>query len=144
MLIPDRVYERLLRNADRDEPSGCLISRYSLGSHGYAQIGWTDLETGRSIVTLAHRAVWIHERGELDEGMTVDHRQGLCSKSCIELTHLRELTNFENGRRQQGRDWPLGQCARGHSNNYLVKRKRGLRCLLCEREDTRAYRARRR
>lgn len=121
MVIPERVYERLMRSADRNPETGCLVSRYSAGSHGYAQIGWS--EDGQQHMALAHRAVWIHERGPLTDGMTVDHRQGACDKKCIEILHLRELTNRENARRNQGFDWPLGAiCWRGHGEDQLRSR----------------------
>lgn len=113
IITPARVRERIIHWADRDEQTGCLVSRYSVGSHGYAQIGWH--EGGRRIVTLAHRALWIAERGPIPEGMTVDHEE--ChNRKCVEITHLRLLTNLDNARRNKaGRDWPLdGTCIRGH------------------------------
>jgi hypothetical protein len=63
-----RHYERIIAYADRDEATGCLISRYSVGSHGYAQ-AWTGF------VTLAHLAVWHYVHGPVPEGMTVDHKE---------------------------------------------------------------------
>lgn len=124
--VPERVYQRLVHNADRDEPTGCLISRYSVGSHGYAQIGWQEPGDKRSRVTLAHRAVWIYTNGPIPEGMTIDHRQGLCSRKCIEITHLRMISNLENARRNQGKDWPAGAiCWRGHDEGHLVPKRRG-------------------
>jgi hypothetical protein len=133
--IPDRVLERVLVNADRDIASGCLISRYSVGSHGYAQIGWWA--DGKSHMVLAHRAAWIAQLGEITAGMTLDHT---CKKKkCIEVDHLRELTNYENARRHSGRDWPLGQCARGHDDTHLVQRGRHRVCGLCAADDQAAY-----
>jgi hypothetical protein len=136
MQIPDRVYERLILHADRDPVSGCLISRYSTTAQGYAQIGW--VEGGKTIMTLAHRAVWAHENREIGVGMTIDHQHSVCtSRKCVEITHLREFSNYENARRTNGRDWPLGFCVNGHGNEHLVERKKGdrvrLQCLICER-----------
>ena len=122
--VPERVYQRVIHNADRDPVSGCLISRYSKGTHGYSQIGWC--EEGKQHVTLGHRVVWIHQNGPIPDGMTVDHRQGLCSRMCVEIAHLRLIPNQENGRRNQGRDWPIGAiCWRGHGPESLIRVKRG-------------------
>lgn len=106
--MPDHV-ARVLAHADRDETSGCLVSRYSLGSHGYAQ-GWNGK------VTLCHLIVWVGTHGPIPQGMTVDHT---CrNKQCVEITHLRLLPNLENARRTNGRDWPLGTCINGHGPEF--------------------------
>lgn len=39
--VPERVAQRAYERVDVDE-NGCWISRYSVASHGYAQIGWQD------------------------------------------------------------------------------------------------------
>lgn len=116
--IPARVAERAFNNWE-PSPSGCRISRYSVASHGYAQIGWQD-EDKRMRSTTAHRAAWTHVHGQIPEGVTIDHRP-TCDHRCVNTDHLRKLTNFENGRRTNGRDWPLGQCAQGHSNEHLIQ-----------------------
>jgi len=147
-LIPEKVYQRVVHNADRDERTGCLVSRYSVGSHGYAQIGWK--EDGKYHGTLCHLAVWRYINGPTSAGQTVDHEK--CrNRRCVEITHLRLLSNYENARRTNGRDWPLGQCINGHDNCHLVVRKSSGRngkskrvCLLCEREWRRRYRAKKR
>lgn len=112
--IPLRAAKRAAENfVQVDE---CHISTYSTGSHGYAQIGWQD-KSGR-FMTTAHRAAWVYARGQIPNGMTIDH---ICkNRRCIRVDHLRLLTNFENARRTSGRDWPLGQCANGHPNDELV------------------------
>jgi hypothetical protein len=143
--IPERVYQRLLAWADRDESTGCLVSRYSVGSHGYAQVGWVD--AGKRTMMLAHRAVWIYANGPIAEGMTIDHRQGVCSPKCIEITHLRELTNYENARRNRGDDFPLGQCQHGHPDSMIRTYSRSggkttLGCSGCRADMQRRYRAR--
>ena len=138
--IPERVYERIIHWADRapareDQEVGCLISRYSVGSHGYAQIGWN--EGGKRTVTLAHLALWRYLRGQITEGMTVDHQ---CkTKKCVEESHLRLLSNFDNARRTGGRDWPLGQCANGHPDSEQYKVGKRTRCRSCQRIFNRRY-----
>jgi hypothetical protein len=107
-----RAYQRVIQHADRDETTGCLISRYSVGSHGYAQAF-----DGK--VTLAHLVVWRYVNGPVEDGMTVDHQ--VChNRRCVEITHLRLLPNLENARRTDGRDWPLGLCAQGHDESWWM------------------------
>jgi len=107
----------VIAHADRDETTGCLISRYSVGSHGYAQ-AWDGEH-----VTLAHLLVWRYVNGPVPKGVTVDHRE--CSnRRCIEITHLRLLVNLENARRTRSRDWPLGFCAQGHDEAWWMPKTR--------------------
>jgi hypothetical protein len=121
ILIPKRVTRRAYSNVTVDE-SGCWISNYSTGSHGYAQIQWQ--EAGVQYNTTAHRASWTHVNGPIADGYTVDH---LCRKRrCVNPDHLRLLSNFDNGRRND-RDWPLGQCANGHPDSELIVLKSGRR-----------------
>ena len=51
--VPERVAERAFLRRDENE-SGCWISRYSVSTHGYAQIGWSD--GTKTNMVLAHRA----------------------------------------------------------------------------------------
>ncbi|AEL98096.1 HNH domain protein [Mycobacterium phage Eureka] len=138
IVIPERVAQRAYMKWEPDE-NGCYISTYSTASHGYAQIGWQD--PGYRQIVLAHRAAWTHVHGQIPEGMTIDHRP-TCDRRCVNVSHLRMLTNFENARRTFGRDWPLGQCLHGHDNTHLVREPNGrMRCILCRRERRRrAYR----
>jgi hypothetical protein len=139
-VIPERVYQRVIRKADWID--GCLVSRYSAASHGYAQVGWH--EDGVRYVTLCHLVVWRYVRGDIPDGMTVDH-QTCHNRKCVNIAHLRLLSNFENGRRTHGRDWPLGQCINGHSNDLLVTESDGRRrCPVCKTESQRRYRERKR
>lgn len=92
MTIPERVVERVITNID--VVGECWISRYSIGSHGYSQIGWKD--GGRRFATLCHRVAWVHVFGPIPEGMTVDH---ICrQRRCVNPAHLRLLTNVDNAR----------------------------------------------
>jgi HNH endonuclease len=139
-VTPQRVIERALASLGPPDENGCRHSGYSVGGHGYAQVGWN--EGGRSHMRLVHRVVWEAHNGEVPEGMTVDHTCHV--KKCGEIGHLRLLTNFDNARRTSGRDWPLGQCIRGHSDEHLHTSPNGrTRCRKCKADDQRAYRARR-
>jgi len=125
VVIPDRVKERA---HERWEPDGdCWISTYSTGSHGYAQIGWGV--QGKSHIVLAHRASWEHVNGPVPQGMTIDH---LCKqRQCVNPAHHRVLPNYENARRTGGRDWPLGECVNGHSNDHLKEYDGRRHCSIC-------------
>jgi hypothetical protein len=118
---PRRVLERARDRWD-DGSHGCRISTYSVGSHGYAQLGWYADRTNHMV--LAHRGAWEAERGPIPEGMT-DH---MCKqRRCVNVLHLRLLTNHENARRNTGRDMPLGRCrprARRQRAAALLARRR--------------------
>lgn len=138
--IPDRVALRALRRFAVDE-SGCHVSTYSVGSHGYAQIGWHDADRGQRVMVGAHRAAWSAVYGQVPDGMTIDH---LCkNRRCVNVAHLRLMSNFENARRTDGQDWPVGTCVNGHPNELLVKRGSKLVCSVCAAQWQRDNRARR-
>ena len=139
LVIPARIAERA--SSFYEVEGECWISGYSIGSHGYAQIGWHESGGGRRATT-AHRAAWVGaRRRQIPEGMTIDHT---CkNRQCVRPDHLRLLSNFENARRTSGRDWPLGQCVNGHPNAELILTDGGrrIRCRVCRGEYQRRYRA---
>lgn len=139
MVIPDHVAKRAAENYVTDD-HGCQLSTYSIGSHGYPQIGWNLAGSRRT--TTAHRAAWVNARGQIAEGMTVDH---ICkNRRCVNVDHLRLLTNFENARRTNGRDWKLGECVNGHLNEFLKTEPSGKRkCMKCNLIHQANYRMRR-
>lgn len=136
--IPLRVITRATQRFVLDPSTGCHVSTYSTGSHGYAQIGWWDRIKGGSVMTLVHRVVWEDAFGEIPEGMTVDH---MCKRrACCNVEHLRLLSNFENARRTSGRDWPVGRCINGHPNSELHTQPNGRRvCRPCHNDSQRRY-----
>jgi len=138
IVIPDRVAERAATRYIVNG-NGCHISTYSTASHGYAQIGWKD--PGYRQVVTAHRAAWVYHHGQqIPEGMTIDHT---CKeRRCVNPEHLRVLTNFENARRTRGRDWELGECVNGHSNEHLEQDPAGKwSCRPCRLEYSRRWNA---
>lgn len=107
-----------------DATTGCHVSTYSVAGHGYAQIGWHTKGDKRRGTT-AHRAAWVAATGkQIPDGMVVDH---LCkNRRCVNVEHLRVLSNFDNARRTYGRDWPLGdgECINGHpASSYAPRAK---------------------
>lgn len=140
IVIPERVAERAATKWD-DNGDGCWISTYSVLPSGYAQIGWN--EHREQYGTTAHRAAWVYfTKEQIPAGMVIDH---LCrNKRCVNPDHLRMITNFENARRTRGRDWKLGECANGHSNDHLYWDGWHYRCKPCVQEQQRRYREKRR
>lgn len=140
IVIPERVAKRAATKYVENE-DGCWISTYSVASHGYAQIGWQD--PGYRQVVTAHRAAWVYFTGEqIPEGMTIDHT---CkNRACVNPDHLRMTTNFENARRTYGRDWKMGECANGHSNENLEWDGQRYRCKPCNLLYQRRYREKKR
>lgn len=68
--VPERVAARAIANVDK-QADGCWISRYSVASHGYSQVGWQD--KGERHLVLGHRAAWVAVHGQVPLGMTIDH-----------------------------------------------------------------------
>lgn len=144
--VPARVAERAFLRREVSA-TRCWVSTYSTASHGYAQIGWQ--ENGNRHIVLAHKASWIHVNGQMQVGLTLDHT---CkNRRCVNPDHLRVLSNQENSRRNQGDDWPMGECRNGHVGAKQVPDKRraksgriyvGYRCIECKRDYQRRYRAR--
>ncbi len=88
--------------------------------------------THRGLQTNAHRVSWILLRGEIPEGLTLDH---LCqNKRCVNPDHLEPVTRGENARR-----YMLGRthCKNGHEFNPIntrIAKKDGRRqCRICHR-----------
>lgn len=136
--VPERVAQRAIANVDK-RPDGCWISRYSVGTHGYAQIGWQSSGTSHGV--LAHRAAWVAVNGQVPMGTTLDHTCKV--RRCVNPAHLRLLSNIENARRNQGDDFPMGGCRNGHPNTALVplarrtksgERRWGLTCSICTKD----------
>ncbi len=129
MATPERVVARLLANTSEAD-GGCIVSLYSVGSHGYSQIGWT--EGGKSRMRLGHRVAWEAEHGPIPDGLTIDH---ICrNRRCINVAHLRLLSNVENAR--MNGNWAKTHCVRGHefTEDNTYRDKRGHRdCRACWR-----------
>lgn len=128
--IPVRVAERAATKYLMVD--GHHLSTYSIASHGYAQIGWKG-DDGKMRGTTAHRAAWVHHNGrQIPVGMTVDHNQDKCGKrTCVRAEHLRLLSNLDNARRTDGRNWPLGECLHGHPDSEMIVKGGKNMCGIC-------------
>lgn len=135
---PQRVIERALSHIE--VVGECWHSTYSISRSsnrrsaiGYPQIGWQD--DGNRYMRHIHRVAWESANGLIPDGMTVDHIHSICpGPPCVRPSHLRLLTNFENARRTNGRDWPLGFCAKGHPNSELRRIGKQMMCQECKKE----------
>jgi hypothetical protein len=89
---------------------------------------------------LVHRVVWEAVNGHIPEDMTVDHMRTVCmGPPCVRPDHLRLLSNFDNAQRNNGQDWPSGQCVKGHPHSERIRRGGQTVCGACVREYYREY-----
>jgi hypothetical protein len=81
------------------DDKGCWIWKGSTTATGYGGIKWN----GKS--TVAHRVVYSLIKGEIPEGLFLDH---LCNvKKCVNPDHLEPVTHRENIQRA----WDRNHCA---------------------------------
>lgn len=78
----------------RWDESGCLIWTGAKTRSGYGNI-WAH---GRN--QAAHRFAWVQEKGEIPEGLFLDH---IChTRACVNTEHLRLATNAQNVSHRKG------------------------------------------
>jgi hypothetical protein len=104
------VRERIKAYSTTD--GGCIRWTGSHKSDGYGT-HWHD---GKS--WLVHRLVWTIENGPIPDGMQVDHKCHV--RDCINVDHLRLLTNRENSEHRSG---PTKRNVSGHLG--VTKRRTG-------------------
>lgn len=133
-MAPPRVVARLVASLV-PAADGCLVSAYSVGSHGYSQIGWYD--NGVRTMALGHRVAWEAAHGPIPTGLTIDHK---CrNRRCCNVGHLRLLSNVDNAR-ANGNSLKT-HCPQGHPydrTNTYIDRRGHRRCRACAEESRRA------
>lgn len=113
----------------------CWLWTRPPGNHGYGQMG------AAGTVLLAHRISYTIHRGDIPDGLTIDH---LChEKLCVNPEHLEVVTAAENVRRAH-RDGLYGAdpdvCRNGHRPDTWRRTLAGARrCPDCQREHNRRY-----
>lgn len=111
---------------------GCWFWTASVNHGGYGKF-WVD---GHTIQ--AHRVAYILERGEIEEGLTLDH---LCrERRCVKPAHLEPVTIKENLDRSPRNPKYRTHCPSGHvydlvNTSYTVPGER--RCRECAKIRTR-------
>jgi hypothetical protein len=133
----------------------CILVKSWLSSNGYGQ----SYYNGKNMK--AHRAAWIRAYGPVPDGMVIDHichteavQNNLCEggvtckhRACVNLDHLRLITQRENIRcGKKGFDNIL-HCPKGHPyiKENIMTRKDGRReCAECNRIRARANWAKKR
>jgi hypothetical protein len=120
-------------------PGGCWIWTGTQDAKGYGISGKGDGRYSK----YAHRRSWQMTRGEVPEGLELDH---LCrNPSCVNPDHLEPVTHQVNvARGLHGRE--RTHCPHGHpydeANSYVYKGR--THCRACNREASRRYNAERR
>ena len=134
--------KRFLRHV-RVSKLGCWLWQGALtqapDGGGYGKFWWS-IEQPHS---LAHRAAWQLYRGEIPEGMTIDHRCNV--RRCVNPAHLQVLTMRENILRGNGwaaRNARKTSCANGHPytpETTGTQKGTGRFCRICRRQDYKRY-----
>lgn len=127
----DRFWSKVNKNG----PLGCWLWTASLDNHGYGQ--FIVMRGRRGYPRPAHRVAWELLRGEIPEGLVIDH---LCrTHACVNPDHLEVVTHGVNVLRGIG---PAAinkrrtHCIRGHAftpeNTYRPpKRSNTRQCRKC-------------
>lgn len=126
-------------------PGGCWEWSAFRGIDGYARF---SIGGRNGSWALAHRVSWWIHRGEIPDGLVLDH---LCRvRHCVNPDHLEPVTSQENSRRgiagevNAARLRSVTHCPQGHAYDELNTgfRRDGRRtCRACTRERTRRRRA---
>jgi hypothetical protein len=111
----------------------CILWHKSYRENGYGQTFF------QGKVTKAHRAAWIKAKGEIPEGMVIDHMCG--NRGCVNVEHLRVVTQRENIMAGKWNRDNRDACPKGHPNtpeNTMVRKNGNRECAECNRVRSRA------
>lgn len=140
--------EQAKKIIDRIEPqeNGCWWYKGAPNRKGYAEtrIGWP---TTKHI--LIHRLSWIYYKGDIPDGMVLDHichDPAICKggvtcehRRCVNPDHLQVVTPTENGQRTVRLLKYRTHCAKGHNleNNTIQFPSRTTTiCHTCKKENS--------
>lgn len=134
---------KVMSNLHIDDPDGCWTWKRSCSSGGYGQVALPREVTGGKLVLVrSHRAVWIALRGQIPDGMVIDHggANGCHNRACANPDHL-EITDLSGNARTAQRI-AITHCPNGHlleGDNLMPSQiARGHRqCLPCNRQASR-------
>lgn len=135
--------ERIVSRFEKQD-NGCWHHPSVPTAKGYAQTkyGWPKSQS-----TLIHRLSWIYYKGDIPEGMVIDH---LCHnpaeceggnncphRRCVNPDHLALVTEAENNAKTVRVLKYRSHCLKGHplENNVIqFASRKGQYCLTCKRE----------
>lgn len=128
---------RFWSKVNKDGPNGCWVWTASKTELGYGEFWWNGK------LRKAYRQAWLVVRGEIPEGLVLDH---LCrNPSCVNPSHLEAVTHRENCIRGIGNaNQRKTHCHRGHeftpeNTAYTTFKKVTSRvCITCRRARDRA------
>ena len=125
------MLERFMNKVFPEPNSGCWLWDAYVSKNGYGRFG-----IGRTVYE-AHRISYKLFKGEIPEGMCVDH---MCRvRSCVNPSHLRLLTREENVRIQVNANSMKTVCKEGHNFTADGNRRK---CKICQAAASKRYRAR--
>ena len=127
LILQKAILRKVRISGDCWEWQGALIG------HGYGTL------KSCGVKTTAHRASYIAWRGEIPDGLEIDH---LCKNPrCVNPEHLEAVTHLENVRR--GQPATQTQCEHGHEftlGNTYIKANGCRSCRRCNSERQKTYR----
>ena len=139
---PAPIEKRFYENIFPVPESGCWLWVGNVSTFGYGTI----YHKGKS--RRAHRISYEMHVGPVPEGLVLDH---LCRvRCCVNPAHLEPVTNAENSLRGYGipaRNSRKTHCLNGHGftpENTRIKRNGQRKCRVCEREEAKRIRDRKR
>lgn len=135
------VCERIKRNSTINAQTGCWEWNRHCDRQGYGHCGVDG------VIQQAHRASYVAFKGEIPEGLTIDH---LCrNRRCVNPDHLEAVTMRENlmrGHSFSAQNARKTHCVAGHplsgENLYPQPGRVARLCRACNREAVRKYQKR--
>lgn len=139
--INDKIVERLFNKVDKTDTcwnwTGAVTAYRPERPFAPATKGYGVMSvTGKPMYV--HRLSWLIHRGELAEGLVIDH---LCENTlCVNPSHMQQVTNKENTERspkhtKNGAKYLKTHCKNGHERTPEM---RGRQCTVCYRQKHKA------